>query len=102
MNKQLVNCSKIIDNLDNLQEECAELISTCGKVKRAYRHRYVSTVGIKDYERNLVEEIIDVKNCIDAIMSVMNIKQEDIDKIAEFKSNCVLDTLRIMTNSSEK
>lgn len=102
MNKHVVNSYSLIDNLDILQEECAELIAACSKVKRAHDCGYITEASCKDSGENLIEVISDVKSCIDAIMSIMDIQQETIDKIDESKSNRALERLEKKANFSKK
>jgi len=62
------------DNLDILQEECAELIQACSKVKRLNGHWSYS-----DPVEGLKEEITHVLICIEQVAKLHNITSDDIN-----------------------
>lgn len=74
-------------NIDQLQEECGELVAACNKYKRTLGFGYLTTCSKKKAFENLVEEIADVENCLIAIKDLLGIDQEQIDKIIEMKDD---------------
>ena len=72
-------------NIDQLQEECGELIAACNKYKRTLGFGYLTSCSKKKAFENLVEEMADVENCLIAIKYLLGIDQEQIDKIIEAK-----------------
>lgn len=64
-----------IDQLDILQEECAELIKAISKYKRGLGH-----FTINDPIENVIEEITHVAISSNIAIRILDIKQEDIDK----------------------
>ena len=74
-------------NIDQLQEECGELIAACNKYKRTLGFGYLTSCSKKKAFENLVEEMADVENCLIAIKDLLGIDQEQIDKIIETKDD---------------
>lgn len=74
-------------NIDQLQEECGELIAACNKYKRTLGFGYLTSCSKKKAFENLVEEMADVENCLIAIKYLLGIDQEQIDKIIEAKDD---------------
>ena len=72
-------------NIDQLQEECGELIAACNKYKRTLGFGYLTACSKKKAFENLVEEMADVENCLIAIKDLLGIDQAQIDKIIEEK-----------------
>ena len=72
-------------NIDQLQEECGELIAACNKYKRTLGFGYLTSCSKKKAFENLIEEMADVENCFIAIKDLLGIDQEQIDKIIEAK-----------------
>ena len=72
-------------NLDQLQEECGELIAACNKYKRTLGLVYITSASRSGAFDNLIEEIADVENCLIAIKDIFNIDQKDIDRIIDEK-----------------
>lgn len=72
-------------NIDQLQEECGELIAACNKYKRTLGFGYLTSCSKKKAFENLIEEMADVENCLIAIKDLLGINQEQIDKIIEAK-----------------
>lgn len=72
-------------NIDQLQEECGELIAACNKYKRTLGFGYLTSCSKKKAFENLIEEMADVENCLIAIKDLLGIDQEQIDKIIEAK-----------------
>lgn len=72
-------------NIDQLQEECGELIAACNKYKRILGFGYLTSCSKKKAFENLIEEMADVENCLIAIKDLLEIDQEQIDKIIEAK-----------------
>ena len=72
-------------NIDQLQEECGELIAACNKYKRTLGFGYLTSCSRKKAFKNLIEEMADVENCLIAIKDLLGIDQEQIDKIIEAK-----------------
>ena len=62
------------EQLDILEEECAELIKACSKFKRAQGH-----YTIVDPLDNLIEELAHVAISSAVIAKLYGIKQEDIE-----------------------
>lgn len=56
--------------LECAEEECAELIQAICKMKRANGHGQPTEVTKEEATANLIEELADVKMCIDAILYV--------------------------------
>lgn len=76
-------------NIDQLQEECGELIAACNKYKRTLGFGYLTSCSKKKAFENLIEEMADVENCLIAIKDLLGIDQEQIDKIIEAKDECI-------------
>ena len=72
-------------NLDQLKEECGELIGACSKYIRSVGFGYITSTTKEEALENLKEEIADVENCIIAIKDLLNIDQKDIDRIIDEK-----------------
>ena len=72
-------------NLDQLKEECSELIGACSKYIRSVGFGYITSTTKEEALENLKEEIADVENCIIAIKDLLNIDQKDIDRIIDEK-----------------
>ena len=63
------------DQIDILQEECAELIKACSKVKRGMGH-----FTVVDPLDNLKEELAHVDISSAVVARLLDIKEEDIEK----------------------
>ena len=63
------------DQIDILQEECAELIKACSKVKRGMGH-----FTVVDPLDNLKEELAHVAISSAVVARLLDIKEEDIEK----------------------
>lgn len=74
-------------NIDQLQEECGELVAACNKYKRTLGFGYLTPCSKEKAFENLVEEIADVENCLIAIKDLLGIDQAQIDKIIEMKDD---------------
>ena len=74
-------------NIDQLQEECGELIAACNKYKRTLVFGYLTSCSKKKAFENLIEEMADVENCLIAIKDLLGIDQAQIDKIIEAKDD---------------
>ena len=74
-------------NIDQLQEECGELIAACNKYKRTLGFGYLTSCSRKKAFENLIEEMADVENCLIAIKDLLEIDQTQIDKIIEAKDD---------------
>ena len=74
-------------NIDQLQEECGELIAACNKYKRTLGFGYPTSCSRDKAFENLIEEIADVENCLVAIKDLLEIDQAQIDKIIEEKDD---------------
>ena len=74
-------------NIDQLQEECGELIAACNKYKRNLGFGYLTSCSKKKAFENLIEEIADVENCRIAIKDLLEIDQAQIDKIIKEKDD---------------
>ena len=68
-------------NIDQLQEECGELIAACNKYKRTLGFGYLTSCSNKKAFENLIEEMADVENCLIAVKDLLDIDQAQIDKI---------------------
>lgn len=74
------NCVEI------LMEECAELIQACSKYLRMDGRRGVPTdMAHKEVYESLVEEIGDVKICIDQVIKAIPIDGDAINEGMKFK-----------------
>lgn len=85
MTKTLANAYTVIDHLDMLQEECAELIQAASKYKRSIGHGFLTNKSKVETYDSLAEEIADVENCIRAIQYLFNITDDDLNKIINAK-----------------
>lgn len=74
-------------NIDQLQEECGELIAACNKYKRTLGFGYLTSCSKNKAFENLIEEMADVENCLIAIKDLLGIDQAQIDKIIEAKDD---------------
>lgn len=74
-------------NIDQLQEECGELIVACNKYKRTLGFGYITNCTDKEALANLVEEMADVENCLIAIKDLLHIDQKEIDRIIDEKDD---------------
>ena len=76
-------------NIDQLQEECGELIAACNKYKRTLGFGYLTSCSKKKAFENLIEEMADVENCLIAIKDRLGIDQAQIDKIIKEKDDLI-------------
>ena len=76
-------------NIDQLQEECGELIAACNKYKRTLGFGYLTSCSKKKAFENLIEAIADVENYLIAIKDRLGIDQAQIDKIIKEKDDLI-------------
>ena len=87
MRDEILRAYSLIDFMDILQEECAELIRACSKYKRCTGHGFKTEANIIDTVDNIVEEIADVESALNAIKQLMNIDEDAINKIIDEKDD---------------
>lgn len=88
MRKEFFEFYNLSDCLAQLHEECDELGSACSKYNRVvYGIGFISGCPFQKAHDNLIEEIADVENCISAIKSLLNIDQDEIDRIIKEKDD---------------
>ena len=75
------------------QEELAELIVAINKYERAIKEN-IHPLYINAARKNIIEEITDVLIMIDAVKKILNIKDEEIKEVRDFKLNRLLDRLK--------
>lgn len=73
------------DYLDQLIEECGELIQAASKLKRVRGKRNKTPVTEEEATRKLVEEIADVRLCIEMVEQAENISPILIDRTMRSK-----------------
>lgn len=79
MVKKLVEHYGIPAQLDIMQEECAELIKACSKVKRTAGIGYVTTTSEQQAMSDLIEKMAHVKNTIMSTCYLLNIDEKVLD-----------------------
>lgn len=94
MRDEILKAYSLIDFIDILQEECAELICACSKYKRCTGHGFKTGANIIDAVDNIVEEIADVENVLNTLKQLMNIDKDTIDKIIDEKDDRSIKRLR--------
>ena len=91
--KEIINHYGFDNQLDQLIEECGELIVSIAKNKR-YTFADVSFVNIsKDRYDNLIEELADVKNLIEQLELEYDYVKEGIEVMIDHKVNRELDRI---------
>lgn len=93
MNDKVLAVYGLEDNLEQLKEECAELICACSKYIRCTGKGYKTVADINDTKQNIIEEISDVESCIAAVKHFLNISDESIQKITEMKDKRTIDRI---------
>lgn len=93
MNDKVLAVYGLEDNLEQLKEECAELICACSKYIRCTGKGYKTVADINDTKQNIIEEISDVESCIVAVKHFLNISDESIQKITEMKDKRTIDRI---------
>ena len=83
MRDEILRAYSLIDFMDILQEECAELICACSKYKRCTGHGFKTEANIIDTVDNIVEEIADVSICLEQMKHFF--KDYKIDEVIEQK-----------------
>lgn len=92
MNNKVLEVYGLEDNLEQLKEECAELICAYSKYIRCTGKGYKTVADINDTEENIIEEI-DVESCIAAVKYFLNISDENIQKITDYKDKRTIDRI---------
>lgn len=84
MIKHIVNHYGKRAQLDICEEECAELIYACSKLKRAYGCGYGTNTEPQEARRKLIKEMAHVLNAIEGLKYILNISssllQEEINR----------------------
>lgn len=93
MNDKVLSVYGLEDNLEQLKEECAELICACSKYIRCTGKGYKTVADINDTKENIIEEIADVESCIAAVKYFLNISDESIQKISDYKDKRTIDRI---------
>ena len=75
------------------QEELAELIVAINKYERFIKNNRHPKL-IKLARRNIIEEMTDVLIMIDAVKNMLDIQDEEIKKVRDFKLNRLLNRLK--------
>ena len=75
------------------QEELAELIVAINKYERAIKEN-IHPLYINAARKNIIEEITDVLIMIDAVKNMLDIQDEEIKKVRDFKLNRLLNRLK--------
>lgn len=73
--------------LEQCAEECNELAKAALKLARKIRDENPTPLSYETIVQNLEEEIADVRLCIDSVMSVFGINEDDISRIEEYKKS---------------
>ena len=79
----------IIANIDQLKEECSELIAACNEYKYTLVSGYLISCSKKKAFENLIEAIADVENYLIAIKDRLGIDQAQLDKIIKEKDDLI-------------
>ena len=92
INQNIIDYYGLINQLDQLMEECGELIAACNHYKRALigndkRQRFVR-------EESLKTEMADVIVVLDQVLRRMNVTPEVLNFMAEQKINRQLARIR--------
>lgn len=83
MVKKIVEHYGIPAQLDIMQEECAELIKACSKVKRAGGIGYITPTDPQKAMSDLTTEMAHVKNTIISICYLLNLDERLLDQEIE-------------------
>ena len=75
------------------QEELAELIVAINKYERAIKNDGCPSY-IADTRKNIIEEMADVLIMLDAVKKMLDIQDEEIKEVRDFKLNRLLDRLK--------
>lgn len=91
-NQNIIDYYGLINQLDQLMEECGELIAACNHYKRSMfgsdkRQKFIS-------EENLKSEMADVIVVLDQVLRRMNVTPEVLNFMAEQKINRQLARIR--------
>ena len=75
------------------QEELAELIVAINKYERAIKNDGHPSY-IADTRKNIIEEMADVLIMLDAVKKILDIQDEEIKEVRDFKLNRLLNRLK--------
>ena len=75
------------------QEELAELIVAINKYERAIKNDECPSY-IADTRKNIIEEMTDVLITLDAVKKILDIQDEEIKEVRDFKLNRLLNRLK--------
>lgn len=83
---EVVSNGNGIDNcVEILMEECAELIQACSKYLRTKGRGTPTDMSYKEVYESLVEEIADVKVCIEQVVKAVPIDEDAVNEGMRFK-----------------
>lgn len=83
MVKELVDHYGLPAQLDIMQEECAELVKSCSKVKRANGIGYITPTSKEQAKANLIEKMAHVKNTIISACYLLGLDETVLDEEIE-------------------
>ena len=75
------------------QEELAELIVAINKYERAIKEN-IHPLYINAARKNIIEEMTDVLIMFDAVKKILDIQDEEIKEVRDFKLNRLLNRLK--------
>ena len=75
------------------QEELAELIVAINKYERAIKEN-IHPLYINAARKNIIEEMTDVLITFDAVKKILDIQDEEIKEVRDFKLNRLLNRLK--------
>ena len=75
------------------QEELAELIVAINKYERAIKEN-IHPLYIDAARKNIIEEMTDVLIMFDAVKKILDIQDEEIKEVRDFKLNRLLNRLK--------
>lgn len=94
MRDEILEAYDIIDVMDILQEECAELICACSKYKRCKGHGFRTKASLSETVDNLIEEIADVEGILRTLKYLIDVDDDTINKIIDAKEERSVERLR--------
>jgi len=75
------------NQLDQLTEECAELIQAINKFKRAVKRENPPIIEMFKAKADIIEEIADVEIMIEQARIILDISEVDLIKATNYKLN---------------
>lgn len=96
MVKELVDHYGIPAQLDIMQEECAELVKACSKVKRASGIGYITPTDPQQTMSDLIEEMAHVKNTIMSTCYLLHLDEKLLDQEIERSDKVSVERLKKM------